>query len=108
MLDEHGYPTEEAIELIKNWDANDPIGLMEFVKQCWWMPEWGWHEKKEKDDVFDREVIAYLVSTGGWSGNEELIGAMRSNHIFWMMCWYSSRRGGHFVFEVKVKELAEE
>jgi len=41
------------------------------------------------------------VSTGGWSGNEELIGAMRMNFILWSQWWWSSRRGGHYVFARK-------
>jgi len=27
---------------------------------------------------------------------------MRSNQIFWMMNWYSSRVGGHFVFPTAI------
>ncbi len=95
MLDEHGYPTEEALEKIKDWPDKDMLGLMAFVKELWYYPEWGWNEKDED------KYVSYLISTGGWSGNEDLIGAMKSNHMFWMFCWVQSRRGGHYIFEVK-------
>ncbi len=102
MLDEYGYPTEEALEKIKEWPDDDMPGLIGFVKELWWMPDWGWHEKNEDDHIH------YLISTGGWSGNEDLIGAMGSNQMFWLFCWYSSRVGGHFQFKVKVRELGED
>ena len=107
MLDEHGYPTEEALEKIKEWPDDDMPGLMAFVKELWWMPDWGWREEITTSDILDKPIIRYSISTGGWSGNEEIVGAMRSNQIFWMLNWYSSRVGGHFVFEVKRHEVAE-
>lgn len=99
--DEDGYPTQEALDKIENWPADNYLGLMVFVKSIWWMPDWGWTEEDTLSDILDVPVMYYNISTGGWSGNESLIGAMRSNHIFWMLCWISSRRGGHFEFEVK-------
>ncbi len=101
MKDEHGYPTEEALGLIKEWDSNDQPGMMAFVKQCWWMPEWGWDEDDGKN-FLNKDIRIFNISTGGWSGNEDLIGAMQENMIFWMMSWYSSRVGGHYVFKVRL------
>lgn len=37
------------------------------------------------------------LHTGGWSGCEELIGAAMES-IWWMRWWYSTTRGGHFIF----------
>ena len=101
MIDEHGYPTEEALKKIINWPDDDMLGLINFVKELWYYPNY-WHEDG------GNKAIRYEISTGGWSGNEDLIGAMRSNQIFWMLCWYSSRRGGHYIFEVKRHEAAKE
>lgn len=38
-------------------------------------------------------------STGGWSGNESIIGAMQKNRMVWNFLWEQSRRGGHYVFD---------
>jgi hypothetical protein len=87
-----GYPTEEELEKIRQWPHERQwVGLMEFVESIWWNPEWGW----------TKEGTTYRISTGGWSGNEDLIGALKANTMFWLCCWQSSRRGGHYEFVVR-------
>ena len=95
MLDEFGYPNEKAHSKIIEWPSNDFPGLIKFVKNLWWQAEWGWREEREDDSIF------CFISTGGWSENEELIGSMKKNQIFWLFCWVASHRGGHYEFEVK-------
>lgn len=82
--------TDEQLEQIKNWDARDLDGLMAFIKPYW---------KYAEDGYWIEEDGQYRISTAGWSDNEEIIGCMMSNHILWMMNWYSSERGGHYIFE---------
>lgn len=90
--DEDGYPTDAALERIREWDLDDYRGLIAFVSELWWMPSFGWR-------VEDGELH---LSTGGWSGNESLIDAMQANkHLFWTMLWVSSIRGGHYVFDLE-------
>lgn len=89
-----GYPEPHELERIEKWPAEDGQALMAFVKSLWWAQDWGWAETPEA------EKIHYSISTAGWSGNEELIGALRHNHIFWALCWESSERGGHHEFSV--------
>lgn len=102
-LDEDGYPTEKALKLIEEWDYKDFEGLLAFVKDLWWYDEWGWDvvEIGEKlnhtDEIAKRKT--YYLSTGGWSGNEDIIRAMEKNWMLWWMIWYQSRRGGHYIFE---------
>lgn len=82
---------EEDLQRIKEWPHDDLPGMLAFVKERWWRPDWGWTE----------EPCGRLeLSTGGWSGNEELIEALQGNYVFWAMCWESSRRGGHFTFDL--------
>lgn len=93
-MDGAGYPTEEELERIRKWptasDA-DMVKLLEFIETtCWWEPGWG----------FRRRGRQYWLSTGGWSGNEEIIGAMQDNLLFWAFSWVSTRRGGHYRFHV--------
>lgn len=86
------YPEEEELAHIEEWPHDDYVGLMEFVEDIWKYAEIGY---------FKRYHRTYWLSTGGWSGNEEIIGAlMRSKSMFWAVCWVWSERGGHYKFEI--------
>lgn len=90
-LDEDGYPTEELLERVKKWPYDKGhAGLMALVRA-----NWNW-----ADMMFSQDGNKYALSTGGWSGNEDLISALQENTFFWVCCWESSRRGGHYEFEV--------
>ena len=86
------YPSDQALRFIRKYDVlKEPIeDLVHFIIQEWWMPDWGC---KFRGRHFE-------LHTGGWSGNESLIGAAERNIMFWMMCWVKSVRGGHFYFEI--------
>lgn len=86
-MDENGYPTEETLERIRTWDPRDGTGLMHAIADLWYCAcccKW-------VDGTLS-------CSTGGWSGNEDLIDAMRDNVAWWALHWLSSRRGGHYEF----------
>lgn len=104
-VDADGYPTEAALKRIENWDYRDNDddwhGFLEFVLSLWWAKELLWREERTRDSLHERDVDAYYLSTGGWSGNECLIGAMKKNFFFWRH-WVQSRRGGHFVFYLEL------
>jgi hypothetical protein len=105
LLDEDGYPTAEALDIVQLWSYNDPTGWFEFIKQLWNMVEWGWEENEGIHEFFtDKKVYRYYISTGGWSGNEDVIRAMMKNTMLWSFNWVSSRRGGHYVFEVELEK----
>lgn len=98
-LDDDGYPTEEMEKAITAWPYQRCRELMECIRKAWHFGDWGW---SESDEVVDGETVRrYTISTGGWSGNETLIGALQENRMFWMLCWQQSRRGGHYIFEIK-------
>ncbi len=91
VLDGDGYPSDEQLEAIKTWEI---IGspLNEFLDYCrvlWLYP----------DRWVDTDGDLYL-STGGWSGNEAVLGAMQENFIFWAMCWRRHDVGGHYWFNL--------
>jgi hypothetical protein len=90
MPDADGYPTEEELKRIAEWDYKDLPGMMEFIEDLWEYNYFGW--KQEGNE--------YYLSTAGWSGNESLICAMQDNLMFWSICWERSRRGGHFRFQI--------
>jgi len=95
-MDTDGYPDDNELEIIKNWNPMDMTGLLDYIEPMWkyadcgyWGEEDGW----------------YHISTAGWSGNESIIGAMMENIIWWTMYWYSSTCGGHYVFATSQKRI---
>jgi len=101
FLDDDGYPTENALEAIEKWHWDDARGWFKFIEELWHLHSWGWKEKTEKHDYQDKIVLRYYISTAGWSGNESIIRAMQKNDWMWHLNWVQSRRGGHYIFELK-------
>ncbi len=85
-----GYPTEGQLQTIKEFDlTKKPIReLLDYVEPLWEYGDWGFVRTRHKLELH----------TGGWSGNEDILEALHHNFLFWSMCWKSSRRGGHYVF----------
>ena len=92
---ENNYLTDTELETIRFWPKDKGFhNLMAYTKNIWIYPGYFQENKMEKETI-------YKISTGGWSGHEEIIDALNMNHFFWMECWYSSRRGGHYMFKVE-------
>ena len=83
------YPTERQLTTIRKWDLTQKsvIDLLDFVQPLW-----------SYEDRFVRRHHTLRLSTGGWSGNEDIIGALRRNFLFWSMYWFKTQRGGHYWF----------
>jgi hypothetical protein len=106
FVDEDGYPTDRALEAIEKWHWDDIPGWFKFIEGLWAYHDFGWNEKNEPHD-WDKDKIVhrYYISTAGWSGNESIIRAMQRNEMMWHLNWVQSRRGGHYIFELKeIKE----
>lgn len=106
-MDANGYPTKAELKKIRQWPVSttdDCEQLLEWVRTtCWWSADWGWRMSRRRirsSPNSGRLVRRYFISTGGWSGNEDIITALQGNLMFWVLCWYSSRRGGHYEFRV--------
>lgn len=107
LLDDDGYPSDATLDRIRAW-GQDLTALFAFVRSCWRYADIGyWSEEDGTDDVLERPVRRYLISTGGWSGNESIIAALRKNVYAWHFSWAQSRRGGHYIFEVVQTPAAE-
>lgn len=103
LFDEDGYPSEEALKRVETWNYKDGWRpWFEFIKKLWRYPDWCTSE-----DVEGGTVTNWDISTGGWSGNEDVIRAMQANKFMWTMTWVQSRRGGHYTFEVKAVKHIE-
>ena len=93
-LDKDGYPEDDELEKITKWDSiEDSLGLIRFVQNLWAYSDYFYFDYVSKN---------LELHTGGWSGNEEIIGALQANIIFWTMFWLRSERGGHYYFIVKL------
>jgi len=102
FLDDDGYPTEDALEIIEKWHWDDAKGWFKFIESIWYLRSWGWSEGTQPDEYDPEEwVYLYNISTAGWSGNESIIHAMKRNDWMWHLNWVQSRRGGHYIFELK-------
>ena len=105
FFDEEGYPTAEALYKIRKWNYTDIKGCFEFMRQLWFYDDY-WREEKVSEDSYtgmqyDTPRQRYYISTAGWSGNEDIIRALKENQLLWSLTWVQSRRGGHYIFEVK-------
>jgi hypothetical protein len=104
-MDEHGYPEETEFERIKTWDFREKTvqNFLAEIERLWHWPDWGFKlEKEGHKNVLGNPAWRLILHTGGWSGNESIVVAMEKNFIFWTMTWLSSRRGGHYEFEIAV------
>jgi len=107
LVNDDGYPTDDALEIIKLWHWDDARGWFKFIESLWAYHDWGWKEKDEPHEWEDHKqykdkiVHRYYISTAGWSGNESIIRAMQDNDFMWYLNWVQSRRGGHYIFELR-------
>ena len=99
MLDKDNYPDEKSLEEIKNWDVltKGVDGLLDLVEE-----NTNWADRQIGRT--GKNVIRYEYHTGGWSGNEDVIHAMKMNFLFWSLSWMKSTRGGHYYFKIKKKQ----
>ena len=94
-MDKNGYPEESELKKIREWDIYKVPELMEYIEERWKYADCGYWQEIEKN-----KKIQWLISTAGWSGNEDIIDAMMNNTMFWMLCWVQTSRGGHYIFEL--------
>jgi len=101
LITEDGYPTDDWLEFIKNYRPTQELPIMEFVtllRRSWWNEERQFvvHPKR-------KNITKLELHTGGWSGNESIMYAIRSNPylINMYMEYVQWKRGGHFYFEIR-------
>lgn len=100
-FDKDDYPTDEVLELIKNWkfDNENVYQFISLIENLWKYD--GFSITMEKGEEDKPCKYKYLnLHTYGWSGNEDIIESLRGNALFWSMFWYTSKRGGHYKFDL--------
>jgi hypothetical protein len=102
--DEDGYPTSQTLEAIRTWPIEtllDCERLFDAVQPLWRWPQHFQRDRRRHRTPGSTLARYWHVSTGGWSGHEDIIAALEANEVFWFICWVSSARGGHYVFETR-------
>lgn len=90
LIDKDGYPTKESLLEVARFDSiKDIDGYMDLISSLWSYP-----------DRFVLKGDELYLSTGGWSGNEDVIQAMRQN-FFFFVAHTEWKRGGHYWFSLK-------
>ena len=100
-MNDDGYPEDEELDQIRTWtpgpkwSGSEPwLGILRPVVSAW-------NRDMGRAD-WDGQVLTLV--TGGWSGNEEVLGALEDNRCAWSMLWLSSHRGGKHTFGIKNQE----
>lgn len=100
MLGANGYPHEQEIQRIINWDLKarqDFVDLLAYIHERWRYADSGyWTETVDRNGV-----VFFAISTAGWSGNEDLIEALRET-LLWWICFESHFRGGHYLLKLSL------
>jgi len=96
-----GYPTLTALAKIENWPMGTVAPLAEYVCSLW-NSTYGIASIERIVEPGDDQVIKVVLTTGGWSGNEDILDVLRRSmgHTFWLAYWYQSQRGGRHEFRV--------
>ena len=104
LLDDDGYPTDEALKYIRNWGSEkvgdelvfgkffnntDYTDLLDYIKVLW---TYGSDAYNEEDGMFE-------LHTCGWSGNESIIEELK-NTSFWLIKFRAYSAGGHYYFRL--------
>ena len=106
-FDADGYPSEDTLSALRDWPMTDSAGALDFLKAAWSSYGTATHTLTAHEGYLvhaepDRKYLR--VATGGWSGNESLIQAMREAPLggVWMWTWQLSARGGLYIFAYQV------
>jgi hypothetical protein len=103
LMDDEGYPTQEALDYIKNWGYGFVNGefllgqfykdtnmddLIEYIQSIWYY-----------DDAIVYEDGLLEIHTLGWSGNEEIIHVLKDT-MLWAFRHRATQTGGHYYFRI--------
>jgi hypothetical protein len=101
-FDASGYPSEDTLHTIRTWPADDAASCLEYVRRAW--SDYG--SVRDTLSIGERSVLGadrgrfLRFATGGWSGNEDLIGALDANVAVSARTWRMTARGGVHIYEV--------
>ena len=90
------YPTDEDLNKVTSYPLKtyeDYRYFAEYIENLWHYC--GYYQLKGN---------TLRLATGGWSGNESIIGAIHRN-LYFAHCWCKSERGGLHVYKLPSKSF---
>jgi hypothetical protein len=108
-VDEDGYPDEKYIEQLRIADdmPNAATWLIETFPLLVNSIPCGYVDVRDGLDELQCPIKIITYSTGGWSGQEDLINAVCQNQICDLFYLWSWRRGGHYEFRISLSSEKE-
>jgi hypothetical protein len=101
-FDADGYPTDDTLAAIEAWKPEQGVAAwLDFAAACWHWPEFVSRELRPEEALIVQAEAdnRYLrLATGGWSGNESVIGAMRANRLLSAFTWRLTACGGLHIY----------
>jgi len=80
---------------LQKWPLpKDVMGFLDCLKGSW-------NSDYGSIIIKGKKVLRVELHTGGWSENEEVIGALQHS-MFWVFYWAKSVRGGHYYFRIRL------
>lgn len=110
-MDAEGYPTKEELDFIRKYNVfKKPVrALVEYIQERWrWDDYFVVRRKRSAFKMVEHsgETPRYFyykiveMHTGGWSGSEDMIEALRKNRWFFFLYHNKWETGGHFYFKI--------
>jgi hypothetical protein len=101
LIDEDGYPTEEALDHLKTFHGTG-AEVVAYIRS---LMNNGASMREDFVDGYGRNRQRPILVTGGWSGCEQVVSALQET-IFYLAGWESSFRGGKHTFTFDAEKLA--
>lgn len=106
-FDADGYPTEETLNALEESDGTDFEAIAQFLVNAWYYPNYiKLYTAKAHPVLQSGKRRRLRMSTGGWSGNEDLI--YHLPQMFTTLYFREEHRGGHYLFEKTITEQEHE
>jgi hypothetical protein len=84
-FDIDGYPSDDTIEAIEKWPVNDFVNCLKFAEKAY----------QRGYGVWNRKNGWLKIATGGWSGNESIVYALKTQ-VYWKFLFLAQTSGGAY------------